>query len=203
MKNFINTLLLFPTIVFAQSLANTQPTAQPQEPQSYPTEHLFPAIESASGKLFAGFWENHWYWILILIIVFGVLLWILLNKKKPLPTPYEIAMISLNSKELETLESKPYAQTVSNVVRNYIEAVHNIPAPERTTEEFILIASNSDKFDTQTQNLLSELLKKSDLVKFSRAGIESQARKSLLESSIKFVEEDNRKLTDKKSEVSK
>ena len=196
----ILTLAAYATAVQAQ-MPQEQPPSQTQSSQTPAASVVeFPPIEDVTGKIQAGFWESYWHWISLGGIVLAAGLFLILRRKTPPPSPYEIASGRLSKcpEVYEALGAKAYAQEVSQAVRDYIEAVHNIPAPERTTEEFLTIASESELFDKVQRKLLEDLLKLADLVKFSMEGIDATARAQLLEAARKFVDYDNLKLTDQK-----
>ena len=69
-----------------------------------------------------------------------------------------------------------------------------MPAPERTTEEFLKIASNSENLDEDSKKQIAELLTLADLAKVAGAefGSEGRAKMSIL--ALNFVESQDAKI---------
>ncbi len=159
---------------------------------------LYPPIEKATGKLYAPFWERYWPLTALFALIVAISLWILLRPRRAVPkSPYEIAVVRLAQamKSYDEGGAKAFAHAVSRAVRDYIEQVHNIPAPERTTEEFLQIALNSEKFDNTQKTRLSEILKLSDMAKFALHPLQNNEIRGLLNASTEFIETDMRNIT--------
>ena len=56
---------------------------------------------------------------------------------------------------------------LTTIVRCYIEGAHSIRAPEQTTEEFLVTATNNPSFKPEVVKKLKVFLQTSDLVKFA------------------------------------
>ncbi len=190
------------------AFADATQAAQPQqaaqlaqggaEAPSNQFAHLLPPIEDVTGKIGAGFWEANWHYALIAAIVVlaaAAVLFFILRKKAPPPTPYEIATKRLAHAE-KVSDAKEYAQEVSQSVRDYIEATHKLPAPERTTEEFLELASKADAFDGGQKARLEKILKLADMAKFARHSFRENERAEILKESLDFVENDHQKPKD-------
>lgn len=68
---------------------------------------------------------------------------------------------------------------ISSIVRRYLEDRFELKAPELTTEEFLLRASDHREVSREHQNLLREFLRQADLVKFAHAQpTDAEARRS-------------------------
>ena len=109
------------------------------------------------------------------------------------------AMAKLDKAETVYVESgaKAYAQEVSQAVRDYIEAVHNLPAPERTTEEFLQIAAASPQLDEKERGILESILKLADIAKFAQHSFRGEEKSELLTDAREFLAHDNDKLAQK------
>lgn len=157
-----------------------------------------PEIEAPTLPLESDFWEKHLLTCIISSTVALVLLLIAIlhRRKKTPPCPYEIAQRRLLASEsiFEEHGVKKYAEEVSQLVRDYIEARHGIPAPERTTEEFLAIAASSEIFDALQSERLSQVLKLADMAKFAALAFNEAERKTLLKNAGDFVECDNLKI---------
>ena len=60
-----------------------------------------------------------------------------------------MAAIDAAEQNSADLDEKEYASQISFAVRAYIEGQHSIPAPVKTTQEFLKIAAKSIVFDKQ------------------------------------------------------
>jgi len=107
--------------------------------------------------------------------------------------PHEIALEELESiRKLGLLEQgrvSEYTDKVSDVLRRYLEARFALPAPERTTEEFLDEVARTPVLDRDRKRFLAEYLARCDLVKFAAAEPGRRELDELFESSVRFVEE--------------
>lgn len=161
-------------------------------------EAFFPEIKPETEKFSEHFLQKYKYYFLALaVVIVVVVIFALRKKKQKILTPYEIAIWQFNAikKVFEKLEAKPYAEKTSQIVRDYINAVYNIPAPKRTTEEFLKIASEADVFDDKSKEALAKLLHLADMAKFAQHAFNADEKNTMLEASIMFVETDNAKRT--------
>ncbi len=188
-----NTQALTP-VQAAQAAPGAQQTRQ-ADPEKFAA--LFPEIKGLTPKIEPAFWENAWHWFAlaaVLVVVFAALL---LRKKKPRnipPAEHAIARISRARDESDTLEAKPYAREVSQAVRDYIEDVHDIPAPERTTQEFLKIAALAPAFDETEHELLRKLLTLSDMAKFAKHSFKDGEKTELARIALEFVNYDDKRI---------
>lgn len=171
------------------------PASQPATPQpetvSY--ENIFPEISPDKGKIGIGFFEKYWGWIAALCAAALVGLYLIFRPRKPVPkTPYELAVAAIDAAEQNSaeLDEKEYASQISFAVRAYIEGQHSIPAPVKTTQEFLKIAAKSIVFDKQQRALISQILNMSDMAKFARDKFTSAERAELSSCARKFLESD-------------
>jgi hypothetical protein len=107
-------------------------------------------------------------------------------------TCWQAALESLDQLEAghwnATDEMKQFYSYLSEVVRFYIELRFDLPAPERTTEEFLEYVSREDSFPQEDRNLLRDLLTLSDLVKFARYGTSTEEMSRALALARKYIE---------------
>ena len=179
----------------------SQPTPPPPDHEKF--AKLFPQIEGDTSKIGLSFWEEHWHCVLIFTIIAIVIIALLLRKKRVAPIPpmeRALQRIALARRDSEKLSEKLYALEISQAVRDYIEDKHSLPAPERTTEEFLQIASNADIFDDNAQTLLRKILTLSDMAKFAQHAFQNQERDELALLSIEFIESDDIKENKKSPE---
>jgi len=155
---------------------------------------LFPEISEPFGKLRPPFWETYWPYIAVFCAIMAIAaLFIFRRKKSPPLSAYELAMLTLsNAKNMDASESdKKYAMRVSDAVRQYIEALYNIPAPERTTQEFLQIASADGAFAPEEQETLKRILDLADMSKFAAHSFLAAEREEILRLAEAFIEADN------------
>ena len=130
--------------------------------------------------------SNWWKYVLILMLIIGIaaLIYYLIKKyqtKKAeaivFKTPIEKAIGMLKILETKQLwqkgEIKNYYSELTDIARDYIEEVIEIPAKESTTSELIagLKKAVNDKkltFTKQSFSNLENVLKQADLVKFAK-----------------------------------
>ncbi len=186
-----------------QPIAKVQPSPEELEKQKQVLrqqkkdaleKEFFADIRPQTDKINQSFFEKNKYLLFGVGIAILIVLAICLRKKKAkIPTPYEEATLRFEvvKNTSEKLDVKSYAEQVSQIVRDYIDKVHHIPAPERTTEEFLEIASQAEVFSDDAKNELSKILKLSDMAKFAKHSFTGNERDELLTVSIKFVEDDN------------
>lgn len=90
---------------------------------------------------------------------------------------------------LQTASSREYAIQVSGVVRRYLERRFGLRAPRRSTEEFLLEASHSQKLGEPHRAALAEFLAACDFLKFARAYAELPELNQMHESAARFISE--------------
>ena len=117
---------------------------------------------------------SRWWWwgaaALSLALIGGFIARSLLQRVTQ-RSAYELAHEGLEGLKKQGL---PDAQTadvwyvqLSTIVRQYLEGRFSLRAPELTTEEFLLAASDSAELDDEHRKLLRPLLKRCDQVKFA------------------------------------
>ncbi len=178
------------------SLNSTQSpqTAQTPPPPVNVYEKYFPDIDGITGKIGAGFWESNWIWVALAAIAASAAGMILFRRKKtPPPSPYEVASSALDFAEgnSDKLSPKEYGSLISQAVRNYIEAARQLPAPERTTEEFLKLSADSNLFDSQQRERLENILRLADMAKFAKHSFRIEEKLELLGNARSFINEDN------------
>ncbi len=78
---------------------------------------------------------------------------------------------------------------VSQILRVYIQDRFALRAPHRSTEEFLLEASENAVLDRKQQQLLADFLSRCDLVKFARHHVVLDQMKELFGTARRFVEQ--------------
>jgi len=130
------------------------------------------------------------YWIIALCILLGLVLFLWFffkksNKKiKPL-TPWALALLNLydlndnfTSGKFNTVKC---ISSLTDIVRNYLEARFDIHAPRQTTEEFLNnMESWSSPLNNKDRNFLREFMTSADMIKFAQY----EAPKAQIETAI-------------------
>jgi hypothetical protein len=111
----------------------------------------------------------------------------------PRPPAHLEALRELEAiRELGLLEEgrvAEFADRVSDVLRDYLEARFELPAPERTTEEFLDEIARAPVLDRDRKRFLADYLAQCDLVKFAAAEPGRRELDELYDSSVLFVRE--------------
>jgi hypothetical protein len=160
-----------------------------------------PDIHDIHGLIPLTFWEQHGLQVIVaavaVVILVGLLTWLLLRKKaKPALTPLERARQELAAAHalLVTGQDKAFAVAVSGAVRHYLENAYRMPAPERTTEEFLQEAARHDWLRGELTVLLRRFLELCDLAKFAGQQYGPAEREQLHAAAAEFVETADRLL---------
>ena len=119
-----------------------------------------------------------WWWILLVLaasivgLPFAYRAFLAREIKRRQRSAYQIASSELE--ELLRWESRPsggklqeFYIELSGIIRRYLEDRFNLRSPELTTEEFLVLASSSPDLSGALRSLLSDFLKRADLVKFA------------------------------------
>ncbi len=155
---------------------------------------LLPQISAPLDKIKDPFWQEYfWHIITVIGALFLLLAFVFRPRKKILLTPYQIAMhVLADAKSLpESANAKHYAELISGALRDYIGAVYTIPAPERTTFEFLNLLKSSTIFDDIAQEKLSKILELSDMAKFAQHNFQQAEKDELYIAVHSFIEKDN------------
>ncbi len=129
------------------------------------------------------------------LILFFIFKWLKIRKIKKEEaiklTPYDRALKDLKNTRflMDAGQDKAFSIAVSNVLRNYLEGQFAMPAPERTTEEFLTEISGHDLIKESLEVLLSGFLQLCDLVKFADQPLGSGQMKELYDKAENFIEE--------------
>ena len=119
---------------------------------------------------------------------------VLAVKAGPPPPPAHLeALRELQAiRDLGLLEQGRVAEftdRVSDVLRGYLEARFELPAPERTTEEFLDEIARAPVLDRDRKRFLADYLAQCDLVKFAAREPGRRELDELYDSSVLFVKE--------------
>ncbi len=119
-----------------------------------------------------------WWWMAIVLLLVFAAAAFFLNRRSRVnsvaayqPTAEEIAHLQLESLLAENLPSrgmfKDFYLRLTGIVRNYIEGITGLHAPEQTTEEFLREMRSQQVFATVQSQRLKDFLEAADLVKYA------------------------------------
>jgi hypothetical protein len=164
-------------------------------------------IRDIHGLVPLTYWERHGTQIIAgsvaAIVAVAIVAWLLLRKKpRPPLTPIERARLELAAARalLATGQDQAFAISVSGAVRHYLENAYQMPAPERTTEEFLQEAARHDWLRGELTVLLRRFLELCDLAKFAGQQYGPAEREQLHAAASEFVETADRLLHPPKDE---
>lgn len=135
---------------------------------------------------------------LVVLICIGLLaLFYMLKKRRK--NKKHISVIPLNpySKALQQLETalqliqrpdqRPFANGITDAVREYLAAVFGLPAPECTTEEVLEQLPNVALLTEEIRQNITHLLQQCDLAKFTKLQFDQPERLKLYHQAKEFV----------------
>jgi len=114
-------------------------------------------------------------------------------RSPPPPPAHLVALAELRAVQgsglLDDGRLAEYTDRVSDILRRYLEARFALPAPERTTEEFLDEVARAPVLDRRRKQFLADYLAQCDLVKFAAREPGRRELDELYDSSVGFVEE--------------
>ena len=87
------------------------------------------------------------------------------------------------------IEPEQFYVELSGVIRTYIENRVGLRAPDLTTDEFRALAQSEQSLTVEHQEILSEFLRKADMVKFASASASAEDMQKSSQVAIRFLEE--------------
>jgi len=109
------------------------------------------------------------------------------------PDPRRVALEALqrlSGPDGEGLGALDFVVAVSEVLRVYLEARHQLPASRQTTEEFLEGLEHSNQFSDVVRQQLRRFLGRCDEVKFAAVHADAQVRSGLVFETVKMVKEE-------------
>lgn len=143
---------------------------------------------------------DYWWIILILLLAIAafVFAWVKYKKdgsllpKKPRPSPYEVAIASLESLKSQKLWEngleKEYYTDLTDILRKYMYGRFGINAMEMTSRQ-ILGAMKSNKELKDKRNYIRQILNMADFVKFAKVRPLPDDNIESFDNALKFVKE--------------
>lgn len=144
---------------------------------------------------------NYWWLIIILLLAIGLGIWLLTRPKqqgliparrKPAPTPYEVAMTrlkALKSRKLwEQGMEKEYFTELTDILRVYLNKRFGINAMEMTSRQ-IMDTLRSNPVIKDKREYMRRILDMADFVKFAKVRPLPADNISAYDNAVNFVEE--------------
>ena len=166
------------------------------------TEAIGAKLKDATGKLDPDVGGPPWMWILLgasalmVLGAGGVLLYRGTRERKQVAarrSAYDEAVAKLVVLEErgapEPADADLWFVELSAIVRDYLEQRYEIRAPELTTEEFLLVATQNEGLKTDHRALLTAFLERCDRVKFAGYRPDSEESLATLKAARAFVED--------------
>lgn len=163
----------------------------------------FAPVADPEGKKFFDFvpdWIIDFWWvILIVLLAIAVFIWAMRRykkegtvlKKKPEPSPYEVAMKNLKELKSRKLweqgQEKEYFTRLTDILRIYLDRRFGINAMEMTTREIMDRLYDSDVKDKR--DYVRQILSVADFVKFAKVRPLPADNIAAYDNAVKFVEE--------------
>ncbi|MDR2737834.1 MAG: hypothetical protein LBB18_02730 [Puniceicoccales bacterium] len=109
--------------------------------------------------------------------------------RKPKPSAVLLALknLRLARQQISVATSREFSQLLSDALRTYTHSAYKLPSSIATTEEIIDKLLSDATNDWQLISLLSEILKLTDSVKFSRRKLSIPQQNGLYGKACRFV----------------
>ena len=118
------------------------------------------------------------------LITFMVIKWFRQRKNQAIVIPpWTLALKALN--ELESnfpMGFELFYVQSTDILRQYIESLYELPATERTTPEFISMLANDKLLTPTTKKVLTNFLKQADMIKFAKQPSSAEQMQEALQS---------------------
>ena len=132
-----------------------------------------PKLQPPLGEIPPTFWEQHSLIVIlaaagiILFVALGIWFWLQPKPVEALPPE------AMARRELETLSKRPEDGEVisraSQILRQYVLAVFELPAGQPTTAEFCQLIAGNDKMGNELSGALRDFLRQCDERKFAKS----------------------------------
>lgn len=98
----------------------------------------------------------------------AIVFWLRRSHRLPPPKPQERALAELNRLESNGQDLEQRYVHAADILRRYLSARFQLPAPVRTTPEFLGVLQKSSDLNASQKTDVADILCKADLVKFAR-----------------------------------
>lgn len=145
------------------------------------------------------FYGGGWFvigFVLLALSLLGGWLWLRRRSSPPQPESQAPVSSSRETARRQLEEALPlihdpasFTVRVSSILREYLELSLALPAPERTTEEFLLEIQSCPRLKSAQRARLEEFLQNCDLVKFAREELPAQELRALHQTALQLIDE--------------
>jgi hypothetical protein len=141
-------------------------------------------------------WAWFWWGLALSLVAAGLCFWWRRwRRQRSMPTPVVVIPPHVRAKQrleaalFHITDPNRFCTQVADTIRVYLEERFQLRAPERTTEEFLLVLRSSPHLLPDQKVSLGEFLQHCDLVKFARFEPTEAALRTLYESAVRLVDE--------------
>tara|TARA_R100000027_G_scaffold52103_4_gene40875 strand:- start:72 stop:635 length:564 start_codon:yes stop_codon:yes gene_type:complete len=89
---------------------------------------------------------------------------------------------------MQNLTTRQFLEKLSSIFRTYVEGRSEIRATAQTTNEFLKVAAESNRFDTETREQIWQFLGTTDLAKFAHLTVPDEDRSEYLSYVATFID---------------
>ncbi len=146
--------------------------------------------------------DYKWIFLSIFIVLIGLIIYFIIKKRKELPIPiippWDVAISAITKLkrkiEQHNILNEECIDTLTDIIRVYLEKRFDLHAPTQTTNEFLKdLNSSSSPLQNNHKSFLREFMQSSEFVKFAKLPVEkdiindaiSKAKSLVLETRIK------------------
>ncbi|HJT79152.1 MAG TPA: hypothetical protein VJ739_18290 [Gemmataceae bacterium] len=168
------------TEVSAASLKELRDGPPPERPDVPPSPRLWPPLAALAA----------------VVVALAVVFWVRRLRRPAPPAPLPPPAWALQ--ELDRLEAldlpaqgefNRYHTLLADTVRRYLELRFGVPAPQRTTAEFLEAVRATSHLGPEQETLLADLLERCDLAKFAGATPSAAQCREVAAAARSFVEQ--------------
>lgn len=122
--------------------------------------------------------------VIFLLIAFMVIKWLRQRRKESVVIPpWTTALNALDELEAKfPMSYELFYVESTDILRQYIESIYQLPATERTTPEFITMLANNTLLMPNTKKVLTNFLKQADMIKFAKQSSSAEQMQDALQS---------------------
>ena len=169
-----------PRLLLTDSLSLVVQTVAVDTTQPFKDIKTIHTVELTWVDHIEAIWTDHKEFVIaipLILILIGVIIYILIKRKKTKPTvpdetPYEKAerlLTELDTKQLwQGNKVKLYYIELTDILRTYIEEQFGMAALELTTDE-LLASMRKSKLLKRNRSLIKQMLRTADMAKFAKA----------------------------------
>ncbi len=126
--------------------------------------------------------------VAIVLVIFAWIIRRIISKRcEVVLSPYEQAMIAINTLRTSDAHVHEFYTTLSSIVRTFIEQRFHITAKGQTTREFLIAEKENPMLEHSDRKALADFLVAADLVKFARFEPNSSVATDAIDRAEEFI----------------